>query len=376
LVKKIITKKAGNKKLPAFLSNKGTMYQYNSSSVSLNKSEILKRVSQEEIFKLVFQYYPTTDTYVVSPFRNDKTPGCFFEYYNETLYFKDFANKIMLRNNIDCFEAVKIHFKLKNFNDTLVYIDKTFKLGIKEGNPIEPRLDLLLGNNTNNKLKSNFNKSTKNKNIMSIETLYREFNILDRKYWFDRYGISKKNLIDDNTFPVRKCKYFSEKQKKEIIYVPISIAYCFNLENNFKKIYSPFFANFKWITNCNNNCVGNIDNLPIYGYELVITKSYKDARVLRNFGLRNVVWFSSENQFPNDNILLDLLNRFEKITVWFDNDNTGKTYSKLLVEKLNELNNQKEKRIIITENYKGKDISDIRYLEGEKKTETLLKSLF
>ena len=47
----------------------------------------------------------------------------------------------------------------------------------------------------------------------------------------------------------------------------------------------------------------------------------------------------------------------------------------LLLQKLNELNSKK-KRIVNTDGYKGKDISDIRYFEGQQKTEFLLKSLF
>ena len=349
------------------------MYNY-SSDVRLTKNEILKRISQEEIYNLVFNFYPKTDTYYKSIFRDDKNAGCFFEYFKGTLYFKDFADTNLKNHNMDCFEAVKIHFKLKDFNESLIYVDKKFNLGITNNNPIEPKIELLISNTEKISVFQG-KKSTKNKEIMSIDTHYRDFNYLDKKYWFDRYGISKKDLIEDNTFPLKRCRYYSHKKKEYLFYVPISVSYCYNVQEGYKKIYSPFFESLKWITNCNNNIIGNIENILPYGYELIITKSYKDCRVLRNFGLRNVVWFSSENQFPNDNILLELINRFEKITIWYDNDETGKKCSSLLLQKLNELNSKK-KRIVNTDGYKGKDISDIRYFEGQQKTEFLLKSLF
>ena len=52
----------------------------------------------------------------------------------------------------------------------------------------------------------------------------------------------------------------------------------------------------------------------------MITKSYKDYRVLRNLGV-NVTWFQNEGAFPDN--LDDIINDYKDVIVFFDNDFTG-----------------------------------------------------
>src|SRR4029077_4179226 len=71
------------------------------------------------------------------------------------------------------------------------------------------------------------------------------------------------------------------------------------------------------------NDVGNYNNLPPEGELLIITKSYKDHRVLRNVGYNNVIWFQNEGCIPDRWILNNLVRRFKRIIVLFDSDYSG-----------------------------------------------------
>ena len=59
----------------------------------INKKKILEYVSEEQIFELVFGFEPVECEYVESPFRDDRNPGCWFQYCpSGKLRFVDFAN--------------------------------------------------------------------------------------------------------------------------------------------------------------------------------------------------------------------------------------------------------------------------------------------
>ena len=62
--------------------------------------------------------------------------------------------------------------------------------------------------------------------------------------------------------------------------------------------------------------------------QLMITKSYKDYRVLRNLGV-NVTWFQNEGSVPNN--LKKIINGYKDVIIFFDNDYTGLEASEKLV---------------------------------------------
>ena len=95
----------------------------------IDKNDILKYVSEEDIFELVFKFKPKEFDYVTSPFRKDSDAGCWFQYYpSGKLKFTDFGSQVYIRGrkmiNIDCFDAVQIFFNLTNLYQTLAFIKK------------------------------------------------------------------------------------------------------------------------------------------------------------------------------------------------------------------------------------------------------------
>ena len=124
-----------------------------------------------------------------------------------------------------------------------------------------------------------------------------------------------------------------------------------------------------------SNDVGGINSLVSFGRQLVITKSYKDWRVLKNIGL-NVIWFQSENMFPSISILQDLASRFTNFTILFDNDEAGIKAGEKLLNLLFELQSG-VRRVNVPFDLleKGvKDPSDLRKRYGEVKLLDFLKT--
>lgn len=287
----------------------------------IDKETILKYVTEEQIFELVFGFQPKEYDYVVSPFRNDVNPGCWFQYYpSGKLKFTDFGSEIFIKGvrmiNIDCFDAVQFYYKLDSLYETLLFIKKHL-INNKE----LPELE----NNVSNI------KKIKRKTEITIET--RDFDNRDKIFW-EKYGISKQNLIEDKVFPIKRVKICSKKGDFFIRFY--DSAYCYtDFEEGRKKIYRPYQkGRDRFITSCNQNDIGGINKLPLFGKSLVITKSYKDYRVLKNQGL-TVIWFQNEGMIPTLDILLPLCKRFNYITVFFDNDETGLKESEKLMNLIN-----------------------------------------
>ena len=107
---------------------------------------------------------------------------------------------------------------------------------------------------------------------------------------------------------------------------------------------------------------------------LIITKSYKDYRVLKNQGL-NVCWFQNEGQVPNRLILEELIKHKSKILVWFDNDTTGIGASNLVKDIINYIKPNLACSVVLDPkllNVGIKDPSDLLKKKGKKELEIFI----
>ena len=297
----------------------------------LSMSEILKYVSQEEIFSLVFKELPQLGELYCSPFRPDNYPSCWFSFdENNKLFFVDFGCSAIVNNiklsHIDCFSAVFLHFKFTNFKSSLLFI-KNILIDKKN---LELKKEIKI-----------FQK--KEKNTFNISVFKRPFNNLDKNFW-SSYSITSNNLQEDEVFSiVASTSLYDSGKISSVYYKQLAYAYC-EFENEKKKIYQPLSKNFKFYTNCTNNDIGGFKVLAPYGKKLVITKGYKDYRVLKNLGL-NVIWVQSESMFPNEEFLTNLMKRFSEFIIWFDNDAQGIRGSDSLKQIMDNIKPGKTKQI-------------------------------
>ena len=112
------------------------------------------------------------------------------------------------------------------------------------------------------------------------------------------------------------------------------------LAKNFSTYLTLYFpykkGKHRFLSTCTRNDV-NIDEISKDTNQLVISKSYKDNRVLKNLKV-NSIWFQNEGAFPDN--LQDIVKDFEDVVVFFDNDNPGITAAEKLVTLINDHSNK------------------------------------
>lgn len=286
------------------------------SSRYIDKDELLKIVSQEEIFSLVFGFLPEEMQYCVSPFREDNTPNCFFSYSPGTtkLTFTDFANsgiygRIRL-SNLDCFAAVQVFFRIPSFLKTLEFLWDHF---VSEGNVQYP----------DKVVQPEVKTTSKKRKLNSLFVSPRNFNSTgDKDYWM-RYGITKSQLRSDRVFPIDafQANWSDGTSDSFLCYTP---SYAFTeFKNGAKKIFiTSKEGRSRFMTDCRPDDIGGLRNFRGSGKTLVIKKSYKDWRVVTNEGVQ-AIWLQSETSFPSLEVLLPLCKNFTRVVIFFDNDPAG-----------------------------------------------------
>lgn len=322
------------------------MYEY-VDFVPLNEEEILKRVTQEEIAEMILGYKPIMYQWIKSPIKErrsgDRTPGARFELWNNKLFFIDFGDQPTHRVII---KFVADYYNVK-FYEALRIINQYFGLGlgneteIKVPKPvIEHRYDV---------------KSNTQKQRTDIIYKPRPLTPKDKSYWIP-YEISRNNLIEDEVIAITWYKFYSNNQSKWMVNRPPDLTYAFTEFKGRVKIYRPF-SKSKFITNCNSDDIGGYDKLPVSGNKLIIKKSYKDYRIVKNQEL-NTIWFQNEGQVPNEGLLIDLCERFDHIYIFFDNDEPGIKASFKISNIINSLYPDKALPIWLPENFLPQGIKD------------------
>ena len=324
------------------------MYGY---SEYVSEQDILKRVSQARIFELVFDFLPVEDVFITSPFREDNSPGCYFSSDNQgKLFFVDYGDPNRIKR--DCITAVKDFYEL-SYSETLEFINSKLKVTSLIENPSLVAYQSLL--------------HPKPKRKSSIMTTIKNFTVLDLEYWLT-YGITMPNLNEDGVHSIRMYRYYSSKSKKWFTVMPKGR--CFSL-GNFQertKLYTPFAKGTerKWLSVCTSNDLWGMKFLPDGGKDLIITKSYKDYRVLKNLGF-NVIATQSENMFPSIELLYNLTKRFGHIHIFFDNDTAGIAGSENFIKLIDSLMPFKTFEMILPNIYnRSKDPSDFYKHFGEQ----------
>ena len=295
------------------------MYGYVDNYIPLTIENVLSRISQESIFSLLLGETPEINKLYFSLVREDKTPGCEFMWYGNKLIFIDFGYH---KQHLDCFGVISERENI-NLNDTLYIINKHFKLGLNgTGTPLPIRYNIV-------------HAKTIKKESTKIIFKPRKFNLHDKKYWTD-YGITKENLIEDRVHAVLWYKFYSNKLQKTITIRPNTISYAYHEFSPRVKIYSPFKdkRKGKFITNTITNDIGGLTSYKSFTKRLIITKSYKDYRCIKNFGI-NTIWFQAEGVIPDAEILIPLIDAHEEFIVIYDNDTTGISTSTNLTAVLN-----------------------------------------
>ncbi|MEM4710648.1 MAG: CHC2 zinc finger domain-containing protein [Candidatus Woesearchaeota archaeon] len=292
-------------------------------------------LSQKEIIEY---YIGDISKPICSPFREDKNPSLTFKVKGNKVIWKDWGTG----EGGDVYSFLMLYYK-KSFNEIL---EKIWK-------------ELIL-NKSYEKIYVNRKKTYKN-NLKSFEIQTQSFGFFDRKYW-KSYGISIKTLVKYNVYSI---KYFNFNNIS-LEYSINNPIYGYKFSKDIWKIYTPFNRKRKFLFNGNKNIIEGYEQLDSFGSILFITKSLKDVMLFRELGY-NAISFISETVLPEKEIILNLKERFNKIIVFYDNDEAGvkgadKLCSTFDLEKL-----------LIPKEFETKDITDTFRKYGKEFVITFLK---
>lgn len=321
--------------------------------------------TEEAIFFHTIGYVPQEGQFTTNPFREDKNPGAFWSKHPRTgfLTLSDLGTKEVKFNvplfKFDCIGAVMLKNEISNLPEAVKWVvdnvplpeGKTLTVKDLVKRPLAP-IDYT---------------------PPLIEYRPRDFELRDKRFWFDRYGISRSDLLEDNVVPIFSYAIKTYRRDKPVIIRSSTPMYAINLPSGNVKIYNPMSEDKKkrFITNANENDIGGYLATPHTG-DLVITKSYKDYRVLRNAGVNNVLWFQNEGCVPQS--LNETVQGYQRVVFLYDNDRQGMYSSYMLVDKLKGYRLAEALWIPIDENKPSiKDSSDLVYMKGPKALTKFLK---
>lgn len=330
------------------------MYGYDEYS-DITADQIIQKVSQEQIFEWLLGKKFNIDEKYTAPYREDRTPRCWFEYKEGVLLFMDFGDREGRRHK-PWFLVVMAMYKV-GYQSAMDIVCSHFKIS-KNSTDYKPVEKVL------------YEKVDKLPAIIKPE--HQIYTRKDKIYW-NQFIISLDNLEEDNVFSVSR--FFLDSKKGRRWITPYNICYDIDFIDA-HKIYQPYNNPlYRWITNCDEDHIGNIDNLPSNGNKLFIQKAYKDHRVMRNLQKEyNVIWFQNEGSIPSISILTNLTTRFDEIIVFFDNDLAGVTAAIKTVSIFNNIKPGCARTVVLSANL-PKNVSDLVHKEGRSDTLKILDKM-
>ena len=304
----------------------------------LHTDVILSKITEYDIFMYYCPSFKKFGKKFCSDLREDNSPTVSIVPYNGKLLYKDFGNS---EHTFDCFNYVKYKFNCK-FTDALRIIDCDFNLGLSSRNSA---VQFTMGYMA---YRQNENPNYQVKPII-IRKKKRKWNIKDANYW-RQYLVSKKILIK---FAVEPISHYWVNENR---FSCNSITYAFKFNNRYK-IYSPYEDKNKWLSNTKKTDIQGYNQLPYYGKRLIITSSLKDVMCLYAAGY-NAIALQSEMQIPDEKLISELKQRFNKIDILYDNDfekedNPGQRMAKKICDLYG------FKNIQIPNEFRSKDPSDL-----------------
>lgn len=317
---------------------------------------ILSKTTEYDIFK----YYIGSDfklnSIMSSPLREDKNPsfGVFKSYKSGELLFKDQATG-------DCGNCVVLVMKLYNI---------TYYAALKQ-----IFNDLTLGKVFTTSIGKSIDKYKPSTNSILIQK--KNFSKYDDLYW-NQYGIDRDDLKRFKVHPI-SCFWVNDI-KQSIYYENNSPLYAYEIFNKFK-VYKPLASkDIKWRANAGTYDIQGYEQLPDKCEHIIITKSLKDVIVLTKLGYNAIAPNGENHTIPE--VIINKLRKDKvttKFTVFYDNDEAGRTANKKLLNKYQEFNLIEIEPEFMNE-YWGisnpllKDISDYVKKYGLKKAKEWLKS--
>lgn len=274
--------------------------------VTLTQANILKRISEFDIYMM---YMPTdwkVNQITTSPFRTDRNPSFLISNRYGSLGYIDYG-KTEFRG--DCVHFVRQLFGLPSLDATLRKIDQDFGLGISSGKPSNAYKEIIKGYEQPESIGKRYAK---------IQVQPKKFTKMDLDYW-NLFHQDAADLTRENIYSVKKIFL----NKKRFSFDETQPVFGYYYDGHWK-VYRPFEdKKRKWLPN--NVPITMMDGKDCLDKTKMafINKSKKDYMVIRKIlsttcAVQNegVACFSPENvKFLRDNSSSQILS--------FDSDIAG-----------------------------------------------------
>jgi hypothetical protein len=273
----------------------------------ITRADILKVLTQEEIFSFYIGEPITNGDKICSPLRNDNIPSFGF-------YYRRDKSGILMFNDLATHDS----------GDFIVFVCKLFRLSYREA-ILKIAYDFNLSNIKVNAERQKILDSPKiiEKKSIELGIKIRNWEKHDAQFW-KSFGIKKATLKKYYVYPISQVFFNGDSSKVD------RHAYAYVEFKDGKpsyKIYQPFNKKHKWMNNANYSVHQGYMQLPKKGEVLVITKSLKDVMSIRDVIGIPSIGLQSESVMMKDSVMDEYKSRFDKVICLFDNDKAGRKLS-------------------------------------------------
>lgn len=272
---------------------------------------VRSKLSSYDLFTYYCTPFKKINDQFCSELRQDKSPTCCIYAYAGKLFYKDFSTG----ESYDDLGYIKRKYNI-DFKGALNYINRDFNLELGHS-VIKDTPTMLFFGVPDKKV----NVSDYVKESASIRVKVRPWDLNDKNYWSNKYEFTVKQL---QFFCVYPLKFFWINERMYSC-GKNTYGYFLGTKNGAEKwkIYQPLGSkDVKWFSNINKYDLQGYEQLPKSGDILYITSSLKDVITLRKLGLYSVAP-SAESTIIPEEIIEDLKDRFNKLVIFYDNDEPG-----------------------------------------------------
>ena len=289
-----------------------------------------------EIWERVLGYRPVEGQRYTNPFRDDRSPNCYFQWVGKYLRMKDWGNSYY--HNINCFDGVAIR----------ILGHKIGEFGSQEQDWASVK-EFITG-----VAKFEYTPMLAKRFTFDLQANPRDLTGEELAF-YRTFGISENNLVDDSITGCESYKYNSSKDPRQyFIRYPQDIAFI-QWRGEHKKIYRPQNKELKFTTDTTGDDYWAFGD----GALALVFEGHKDARVAYNLGF-NTIGLQSSTILPSAFSIELLKKRYERIVYVGDWDyagiDNGERISQLMDIEHRYFNS------VIRQRIKSKDIADL-YVE-------------
>nr|DAJ44118.1 MAG TPA: DNA primase [Caudoviricetes sp.] len=275
--------------------------------------DIMERYSQEYLFHIALGFTPHPGQKICSPLREDNHPGCSIYLSHGVMLFKDHA---VDWPPLDAVDLLMYRLRIYSTVELMEWLEQPehqLEKGVILGAIEQSRVD-----------------NGADREVTRIVIQPRVFNSQDGHYW-GQFGIASMQLRQDGVFPVASYRVLGGSGYENAV-TPQSLCYAYTrFRENRMKLYFPM-SKRRFLSTCRADDIGYIEPMG-NSNTLIITKSYKDCRVLINCGF-HAIWLQNEGCIPSRDAVVPYLQGYRKAFILFDNDTTGMSAAAKLLNRL------------------------------------------